>query len=58
MGVRLTFIWLKDTLVGCGTAAEVANLNSLSCRNSVPTNSENWVTFGSRDCHVLDYQII
>ena len=27
VGVRLTFIWLKDTEVGCGTTAEVSDLN-------------------------------
>ena len=36
MGARLTFTWLKDTLIWCGTAAEVSDLNSLSCGNSVP----------------------
>ena len=35
MGAHVTFTWLKDTLVGCGTAAEVSDLNSLSCGNSV-----------------------
>ena len=36
VGARVTFTWLKDTLVGCGTAAEVSDLNSLSCGNPVP----------------------
>ena len=36
VGARLTSIWFKDTLVGCGTATEVSDLNSLSCGNSVP----------------------
>ena len=35
-GWASNFIWLKDTLVGCGTAAEGSDLNSLSCGNSVP----------------------
>ena len=36
VGVRVTFTWLKYTLVGCGTAAEVSDLNSLSCGNPMP----------------------
>ena len=36
VGAHVTFPWLKDTLVGCGTAAEVSDLNSLSCGNHMP----------------------
>ena len=61
MGARVTFTWLKDTLVGCGTAAEVSDLNSLSCGNSVPNPILKTGLlsrpFLSCDCHVLDYQI-
>ena len=35
VGARATVTWLNDTLVGCGTAAEVSDLNSLSCGNPV-----------------------
>ena len=54
MGARLTFTWLKDTLIWCGAAAEVSDLNSLSCGNSVP--NQTGLLFLSCDCHVLDYQ--
>ena len=36
VGAHVNFTWLKDTSVGCGTAAEVSDLNSLSRRNAVP----------------------
>ena len=47
VGVRVTFTWLKDTSVGCGTAAEVSGLNPLSCGNVCLTNPENWVTISA-----------
>ena len=34
-GWASNFIWLKNT-IWCGTAAEVSDLNSLYCGNSVP----------------------
>ena len=33
---RRTYIWLKDTTVGCSTAVEIAHLNSQDCGNAVP----------------------
>ena len=55
VGAGLTFIWLKDTLVGC-TAAEVSDLNSLSCGNSVPNQFFKLGYNIGHFCHVLDYQ--
>ena len=35
-GCTCNFTWVKDTLVGCGTAAEVSDLNSHSFGNAMP----------------------
>ena len=54
VGARVTFTWLKDTLVGCGTAAEVSDLNSLSCGNPVPNQFWKPGYYFGHFCHVTD----
>ena len=52
VGARVTFTWLKDTSVGCGTAAEVSDLNSLSHGNAVPNQFYKPGYYFSHFCHV------
>ena len=56
VGARLSYIWLKDTTIGCGTAVEIGDLNSQYCGNAVPNQFLQpcplvWPLF-SRECHV------
>ena len=52
-----TYIWLKDTTIGCSTAVEISDLNSQDCGNAVPNQflqpCQLFQPLFSRDCHVM-----
>ena len=51
---RPTYIWLKDTTIGCSIAVEISDLNSQDCGNAASNQPcQLFRPLFSRDCHVM-----
>ena len=59
---RPTYIWLKDTTIGCSTAVEISDPNSQNHGNAVPNQfiqpCQLFQPLFSCDCYVIVIKLI